>query len=147
MDAAYIFTYANRTISHWITNCRRYPRIVSHMREGNYDVMWASIIDHLWEDPSSKAMLLRKDLRSHAGKKSRFDGVFRYYDGAQVFDVGVTEASLPTLSPHNNTKGINDLLKIHLAMISMLRDLRARVDKRPDLVAKLQVFGIVTCGK
>ena len=80
------------------------------------------------------------------GKTDRFDGLFRYTDGARSFDVGVTEASIPPVNLNRDPKGENDVLKIQRAMVSMLWDLKQRVRHDWEIVRKLQVFGMVSAG-
>lgn len=144
----FVCTYANRSISHWLSHMTRIPANRLSLKEGNYDILWSTIIDDLWSDGlMPHLLLLRKELNTHVlGKTDRFDGLFRYTDGARSFDVGVTEASIPPVNLNRDPKGENDVLKIQRAMVSMLWDLKQRVRHDWEIVRKLQVFGMVSAG-
>ncbi|KAF8434237.1 hypothetical protein BGX38DRAFT_1220334 [Terfezia claveryi] len=144
----FVCTYANRSISHWLSHMTRIPTNRLSLKEGNYDILWSTIIDDLWSDGlMPHLLLLRKELNTHVlGKTDRFDGLFRYTDGARSFDVGVTEASIPPVNLNRDPKGENDVLKIQRAMVSMLWDLKQRVRHDWEVVRKLQVFGMVSAG-
>ena len=49
------------------------------MKEGNYDYIWKTIIDHLWSDNTQFPVLLRKEILSVRGPFC-YDGIHLYYD-------------------------------------------------------------------
>lgn len=147
----YVATYVNIAISNLVTiidGLASEHLILASIKEGYFDLIWASFIDALWRGGSKSGLYLaRKELVSYIpGLSYRFDGLFRYMDHADSFDVGVAESSKAAGNVNNDRKGDTDFAKIQRAMVGMLRLLAKRVKYDWDIVKMLQVFGFMTSG-
>ncbi|RPB18940.1 hypothetical protein L211DRAFT_673426 [Terfezia boudieri ATCC MYA-4762] len=119
----YVATYVNIAISNLVT-----------------------IIDGLASEHLILASIKEELVSYIPGLSYRFDGLFRYMDHADSFDVGVAESSKAAGNVNNDRKGDTDFAKIQRAMVGMLRLLAKRVKYDWDIVKMLQVFGFMTSG-
>lgn len=147
----YVATYLNRAVSHWLSSVARFHGthcVWANLKEGFLDIIWGFIIDDLWNGGTQPCLYIaRKELLTHVpGISNRFDGLFRYLDDCQAFDVGVAEASITPANMNNDTKGEADLGKIHKVMVGMLWTLAERVGYDWGVVRELEVFGLITSG-
>lgn len=147
----YICTYVNTAVSHLLALIDTFTRaqcLHAHVKEGTLDIIWGSIIDNLYQGGVQPYLhLARKELNSFIPSNNhRFDGLFRYRDDSQAFDVGVAEATRAPSNLNNDAKGGYDLNKILNAMMGMLFILAERLHWDWELVRQVQVFGFITSG-
>jgi len=118
------------------------------VKEGTLDIIWGSIVDKLYQGGTQPHLhLARKELNCFIPENThRFDGLFRYRDDSQAFDVGVAEAARAPSNFNNDSKGGYDLSKILDAMVGMLFILAERLHWDWELVRQIQVFGFITSG-
>lgn len=141
----------NTAVSHLLTLIDTFTRaqcLHAHVKEGTLDIIWGSIIDNLYQGGIQPHLhLARKELNSFIPENThRFDGLFRYRDDSQAFDVGVAEAARAPSNFNNDSKGGYDLGKILDAMAGMLFILAERLHWDWELVRQIQVFGFITSG-
>lgn len=147
----YVCTYVNTAVSHLLTLIDTFTRaqcLHAHVKEGTLDIIWGSIIDNLYQGGNQPHLhLARRELNSFIPENThRFDGLFRYRDDSQAFDVGVAEVTRAPSNFNNDSKGGYDLSKILDAMVGMLLILAEKLHWDWELVRQIQVFGFITSG-
>lgn len=144
-------TYLNRCISHWLTCVTKFRGahcIWATLKEGFLDIIWGFTLDDLWNGGAQPGLYIaRKELLCHVpGITNKFDGLFRYLDDGQAFDVGVAEASITPANVNNDAKAEYDVGKMQRAMVGMLWVLAEKVGWHWEVVRRVQVFGFITSG-